>query len=541
MALDLLEENPQPFVLVDRGFASRATRFLTGFAWVFQMPHFARLDTDFVPFASIDSRSIAETLSVIADHLQAPTRLDERRAWLPHHLLRVLDSLAAANSAYTKRATLATDFTSHALDFESKLSTAELRSRLAEAPNWLECEESGRLLTSFDLLDHTALDVPDIARVVATVHLSNGLVRLTCQSRANLQAAEASLRECFNAELQEKSRVEEDLGINRLKSLPTFDEALVPPALVIATTGLGVATYRRFKPTEGSLIENVENARVKSMLTTPAAFLNHKLPKEAANDPSLRPLVVVWAKSIMNRADKEALNAGTVPDINWVARELNLPELDVPPPPLRDIPEDETEDDLDDDNPGFDDLDKEIEDDDDAALFEPRNGVNTWILQEFSVDEVCEILDDLDPGNKTNETIFNWFGVRDPMQISSLAGPIDDPEELEDFHDALTQPLLFYFTPFEFSLVVPQATLAAEMSRVEKRLRKNIELKGVDTNRFFYGICEQPELAEVATYSFEEPATEAERVRTHRKLMVLLAWINCLQKIAEKRLGISEN
>lgn len=53
--------------------------------------------------------------------------------------------------------------------------------------------------------------------------------------------------------------------------------------------------------------------------------------REAARDPALRPKVLVLVKSLIRTADGGCRRRGVGAPVEWLARELGLPEVDVPP------------------------------------------------------------------------------------------------------------------------------------------------------------------------------------------------------------------
>jgi hypothetical protein len=73
--------------------------------------------------------------------------------------------------------------------------------------------------------------------------------------------------------------------------------------------------------------QNLDN-HYRKTLDEPIPMLKNKSPRQAAKDPATRPLLVQWAKGLLNSLDRQRIDGndpGT--DLRWLLEELDLKEL----------------------------------------------------------------------------------------------------------------------------------------------------------------------------------------------------------------------
>jgi hypothetical protein len=95
--VDLLEAQPAPFIVRDRGFASSAARFATGLTWTYGLPHYHRMFGSAILLPEISTLEPQEVILEIARHLGGPTEEGPLRRWLAEHFGRVGDALLAVS------------------------------------------------------------------------------------------------------------------------------------------------------------------------------------------------------------------------------------------------------------------------------------------------------------------------------------------------------------------------------------------------------------------------------------------------------------
>jgi hypothetical protein len=96
--------------------------------------------------------------------------------------------------------------------------------------------------------------------------------------------------------------------------------------------------------------ENIESelmrAADQAFLDDHVPALDDRTPREAAQDPALRPKLVQLLKQRVRGHDERNLRTGRTDDINWLLRELKLDEIIFDPPPWRPPPAALMEDDI---------------------------------------------------------------------------------------------------------------------------------------------------------------------------------------------------
>jgi hypothetical protein len=101
-AVDLLEADPQPFLIVDRSLAGVWVRFATLLAWCYPTPHFWRLGGATREVREMGSATPSQAVVAVAAHLGGPTALTDAREWMTENIERVVESLLASSKAAWK-------------------------------------------------------------------------------------------------------------------------------------------------------------------------------------------------------------------------------------------------------------------------------------------------------------------------------------------------------------------------------------------------------------------------------------------------------
>jgi len=131
----------------------------------------------------------------------------------------------------------------------------------------------------------------------------------------------------------------DDFGARLLEREPQPDFSRVPPALLARAPEMRLVTSRL--PAQSAQLSHAEitarSARQmhERFLDQPVPLLNDHTPRQAAADPLLRPVLLTLMKSFVRAADQNNLRTGQSEDLNWMLRELNLPEIIFDPPPPR--------------------------------------------------------------------------------------------------------------------------------------------------------------------------------------------------------------
>lgn len=155
-----------------------------------------------------------------------------------------------------------------------------------------------------------------------------------------------------------------DLAMELLQQRRLFyDAKLVPDKLLEEPTLIETSQTRL--PREYASLSHEEIMQMTHELflrnfpDQPVPALDGKTPRQAADDPTLRPMLLRMMKKHVHSNDEDDLKNGTQTEINGLLRELKLDEIIFPPPPLRNPPPEDDE--WDDDNEEWDEEDWEDE------------------------------------------------------------------------------------------------------------------------------------------------------------------------------------
>jgi hypothetical protein len=101
--VDLLDADPQPFLLVDRSLAGRWRRFTTLLTWCYTTRHFWRIGGAGREVSGVASAPAGQVMRAIVAHLGGPTTLPGAREWMTENIVRVVESLNASGKAARKQ------------------------------------------------------------------------------------------------------------------------------------------------------------------------------------------------------------------------------------------------------------------------------------------------------------------------------------------------------------------------------------------------------------------------------------------------------
>jgi hypothetical protein len=359
--VDLLAADPKPMWCLDRSLAARAPRFLGFAAWWYPAPHFARLAGSIAVFVEPPGWEMRDVGIEIARHIGAPEEPGAMGDWLALEFERFSDAVVATGRVRHRRMMESMDARLCTAVYELRAPFAECRDILdtvtAAAPSPLESAErdegfaDARALYDRSRTDHNR------RALVGRVLLGQTMWRLESFGAVAFAAARERLESALGSRLVLARERIDDVAAQMLGHEPTSDEAIVSPRLLENQGGFAMERLEVTPSSSDASPEDVaaqfRNEYARSLPDTPVPMFACKTPREAVADPALRATVVAWAKGLLRQEDQNRLRTGSDGGVEAVLRELGLPELDVPPPPLRARPaemdfEDESDEDLDD-------------------------------------------------------------------------------------------------------------------------------------------------------------------------------------------------
>jgi hypothetical protein len=346
--VDLLDAEPKPFIVRDRGFASSAARFSCGLTWTYATPHYHRLSGLAILLQEIPSWEPQQVVREIVRHLGGPTEEGPMRRWLSEHFTRFQEALTAV--ALERRRLMFAN-----LDAKFGKAVYELRRPFAECREVLDQVED---VDEDDLAEGEEQEGFADARVWFASEQDKDLVSPTTaaaqpmlgrvlmgQSHWRLETMGAEkmviLRQRFEQQMVDRVRFTgerlDDLAQTLAEKDPKADRALVPPRLLENPNLIRMFTSRVPAPimarSKAEMEAEAFAAMDRGFLDNPVPALDGHTPREAARDPALRPRLIRLMKDRIRSCDERNLETGLNHDANWIVRELGLDEILFDPPP----------------------------------------------------------------------------------------------------------------------------------------------------------------------------------------------------------------
>lgn len=353
-AVDLLDPQPKPVRLRDRGLAEVATRFLPIVAWTYPAPFVRRLHGVNAIFPVMTPYEPREILTEIARHLGGPTDGPELRAWTGENLGRLIDAVAHIDESRRRASIRRLDAVHTTVTYRMHAPLIECLALLdaapdidEEEPDWQDYEN--RVVARRVLLAAEAAPAPDPEASPSSDHqeylgilrFRRRACRLTAMGAAAASKARARLQALLGSRIEVIRERERDIAARLLSEGFTPDPALVPPTLAESPGGMNLAQSRvRVTPDfEGLSPEEIrERMSAKEdqlWLDLPVPALGDRTPREAATDPQLRPRMLQLLKARIRQVDAESRRTGRRgPDLNGLLATLGADELVFPAPPV---------------------------------------------------------------------------------------------------------------------------------------------------------------------------------------------------------------
>lgn len=351
--VDLLDSDPQPRILHDRSVAARATRFMVGIGWIYPTPHFHRVVGAIAPIPLIRAMPPRQVLLELCRHLGAPEDEPSLRRWLAENLTRVVKASEATSQARHDAMMDSLDAQFGKARYRLNVPLEALCSRLRGQEDLVlqgpsEDERQEGIAWVWAALDRS-LAAPDAPPTLPGAERRLGRIlaggmecRLEAMGTDNFSKLRARFEAWAGDCVQFVSISSEDL---RPRIAPTGtkpDLDLVPPSLLANPEKLLVSTSTvpasMAHPAQPGNPEPWREAFDRAFLDEGVPALGGRTPRQAANDPKLRPTLIALMKDRVRSCDEENLRTGGSQDVNWMLRELGLTEILLDPPPRRNAP-----------------------------------------------------------------------------------------------------------------------------------------------------------------------------------------------------------
>ena len=350
-AVDLFSPQPEPMRVQDRNLAGMAARFSTLLTWIFPLPHYWHISGLATPIEDMAGLTVPEVVREIVRHLGGPITEAEMRRWLAGHMVQFNDALTATLQLRQQQALTGMDAKAGQAVYElrapfaqcrerldalpdvepDELSEAEMAEGFAEAREWFDPEPALKQMTG-----------PGGRLELGRVLLGQSHWRLETFGEQKLARQRSQFEQQLGGLVRFSSQRVDDWGARRAAQGPDVDQALVPPRLLEQPQQLIMASSRVPMPAPGLSRAEAEQAILRAVdqafLDDPVPVLDHQTPRQAAQNPALRPKLIGLMKSRVRSHDERNLQTGGTADINWMLRELGLTEIMFDPPPWRPPP-----------------------------------------------------------------------------------------------------------------------------------------------------------------------------------------------------------
>jgi hypothetical protein len=359
-AVDLLDPERKPILVVDQGFAAQAVRFGVYFVTVVPLPHYARLFGTCLMIPHFHPVEMEEVIFGLVSHLGGGHESGAVRQWLTEHADLFDEGLTTVSLARRQRMFELLDAQAGKAVYElaasyeaccQKLTTvAEIDNdplRLEEAK---EGFRDGRVWFAGPQDEETKLT--GAGTVLGRLLLGQTHWRLEAMGADRLARLRQRFETLMGGAVKFAGERRDDVAAQMRLKQPKFDPALVPPALLRDVPQLRTS-FSRVQVKEGQTPEEVVSAclcqKESGILDEPVLALDNHTPRAAANMPELRDKLIRWLKFWIFQTDTRNLETGQNVDTNWMLRELGVDEILFDPPPRRrplratEQPEDEVE------------------------------------------------------------------------------------------------------------------------------------------------------------------------------------------------------
>lgn len=348
LVVDRLSADRKPMLLVDYSLAARACRFSAYLVFVYKTPFFYRLQSAAIPVPDISGMEPEEIVRELVRHHNGPTEsTDSLREWLFENVLLTAESLTAVETARKTAMFRQLDavFTKSFYRFSGTSSDfAEVMNNHpdihAEAPFEEEADEEtiGHWVWTLE-----GSMVGTGRTVLCTILLrEDNQVRLETATARHREQAKPLFEQLFGDKVTFDSEIVKDLSMQMMRNQRHYyDPKLVPDKLLENTETLDLSRTclpPEFKGlSQDEVMRKVHEMFLRGFSDHRLPVLGGKTPRQAADDPALRPTLLHVMKKHVLRNDQEDLKKGMQTDVNSLLRELKLDEIIFPPPPLRTV------------------------------------------------------------------------------------------------------------------------------------------------------------------------------------------------------------
>ncbi len=349
--INLFDPERRTLTILDRSIAATVGRFTSMLVWMYPLSHIWRVGGAGFEPPEIPAMSPATVVDACIRHLGGPIDPQPRATWLWSHFEELTEAFQAVDAERRRRQFAVTDATVGQASYALEVPLAECLAMLASHPD-IDPEDPGPELAAEGfqavrvwLAAATGTDDHQVRHLLGRLLFKADTLRVDAIGGARLDDLKAKAEALLGPRIRFTAERRDDMAARFLQQIPPPDAALVPPELLEQVGPLQLSSSimppPQVKAGEDHMLD-IRRDLLRTLLDEKVPALDHHTPREAAKHPALRPALVEWTKGLIRLQDMENLRTGTRDDLmNQVVRELDLPELDIEPPPLRKPPADD--------------------------------------------------------------------------------------------------------------------------------------------------------------------------------------------------------
>jgi hypothetical protein len=336
--VDLFSDKQEPVICCDRGLASNAAPFDTLLAWICRYPFFHRVHGIARPLPNSVESSRDRVLKAV-EKLGGPSKQGpEWNDWLGIHLNEVADEIGREEKKRMLSAARNSDFKEcvavyrwragfSKLDLEGRCdfvwqpedSNTRAKSGPHENHVWLRTGESAKWEEKLPKAHRSIPGVPG-EPIWGHLHVYPDRVEVLAVSETLFRPMREMTEEFFGRALVFEKEFVADLAKQKFSD----GEDKQHQGVILASN------FFREKPDVKEVLKQTINAKLRHTLGEQIPALGGITPREAAQSPESRPILIDWMKAYLSSLESLGKQNGVVLDIDWALDELGLGELKVP-------------------------------------------------------------------------------------------------------------------------------------------------------------------------------------------------------------------
>lgn len=344
--VDLLAPSA-PFRIHDIELTRQATRFFSLLAFYYPLPHFHRLFGGIsYPVPDVSGYAPDEVVLRLVRHFNGPEAYAELLPWLGLHLDQLVNAFHATNLALREKAFRSAETAYYYRTYELLVPETAFMACVATKPFLTPSAappgtpaDAGK---SWDWLNDSSSTSQDAqgTPTLGVMRLQGGIAILEGVGFSRQQALQAAFEEHFAGMARFVSERVDEVGKQVARKYATpYDRKLVPPVFLRHApkfvSKVVAVPQEQTKQSPQQVIAQIQEQYLREVLDRPHPELRNQTPRQAAQNPTLRPKLLRLVKVIIREQDIENLETGSQKSKDGLVKELGLHELDFPPPPPR--------------------------------------------------------------------------------------------------------------------------------------------------------------------------------------------------------------